>query len=79
MELSMAYDYEIRITLNGKVGSTTYQNLIRLLGIENEMVQGQPLKAGGAPQALFIKELLAKTPQYSTAKIEVLFNGSVIF
>lgn len=73
------FDYEFEITLGGQVIRISYQKLIRLLAIENEIVHGQPLKAGGAPQALYMKEMLLKTPQYSQSQIRVLFNGSVIF
>ena len=79
MEVTM-FDYQFVTTLpNGQIRTTTYQNLVRVLGLENEVVQGQPLKEGGAPQALWLKQMLEEVPAFKGCTVAVYFNGNQIF
>lgn len=74
------YDYTFTIVKeDGTEVNRTYQKLIRELKIENEVIQGQPLSEGGAPQAAWLQQLLLKYMKDTVKEIKVLFNGSQIF
>ena len=76
--MSATYDYTLKFYKDDKLtGSNTYQKLIRLLAIENEIVSGRPLKAGGAPQAMVLKGLLEK--QVEGSRVDVYSNGNQMF
>ena len=69
--MDVSYDYEIE--LSGKrIG---YQKLVSLLEMEDEIVHGKPLSAGGAPQVATLCRILKS--QYDGVK--AYFNGSQIF
>ncbi len=70
------FDYTFQLTnKTGKTVEISYSKLIGALGIADEIVHGRPLKAGGAPQALTVAQLV-ETQGYSVA---VLYNGNEIF
>lgn len=74
------FDYQFVTTLpNGQVRTTTYQVLVQILGLENEIVEGRPMKDGGAPQALFLKRMLEEAPRFKGCSVAVYFNGNQIF
>ena len=66
-----------RFTHEGNVTEVSYQTMIRRLDIENEIVHGRPLTAGGAPQALTVKGLIEKA--WPDVEVGVWFQGSQIF
>lgn len=79
----MAYDYDFKIKLStGREINATYQQLIRTLGIDKEIIQGRPMTDGGTPQALFLKQLLMSVgdarPEFRDCEVEVYFNGNLI-
>jgi hypothetical protein len=72
------YDYTLEFYLKGKKTRTyTYQGLIEKLELTDEIVHGQPMRAGGAPQALSLKATLEKA--MPDTEIHVLHNGSRVF
>ena len=67
----MSYDYMIEIE-GKKIG---YQRLLRLLEMENEVVMGKPLTAGGAPQVAKLCQILG----HKFSGVKAFFNGNQIF
>lgn len=74
----MPFDYTMKVTSEGhEPNEFGYQFIIRKLEIEDEVVHGQPLSEGGAPQALMVKNLLEKA--YPGTSIAVYHEGSQLF
>jgi hypothetical protein len=72
------FDYDLRFKdATGKVvKSISYQNLITLLMVREELVQGRPLSEGGTPQVAMISEMVRD--KLGAASVEVYFNGNQI-
>ena len=73
----MSFDYTFQLkNKDGRVVSIGYQEMLKKLDAEDMIVQGQPLKAGGSPQAAIMKTLIEKVvPDVS---VTVLLNGNAI-
>lgn len=73
----MSHDYQMILKEHdGSQQEVSYQKLIRVLQIENEPVQGLPLREGGTPQVAVIAQMLTK--KWNLKACEVHFNGSQI-
>ena len=72
------YDYELKFKdAQGKVVmSLTYQTLITVLEMRDEIVQGRPLSEGGTPQVAMISEIVRKKMGYTS--VDVYFEGNQI-
>jgi hypothetical protein len=72
------YDYDLKFKdATGKVvKSISYQNLITLLMVRDELVQGRPLSEGGTPQVAMISEMVRK--RLGLASVDIFFNGNQI-
>lgn len=70
------YDYTLEISIRGRKKTCTYQAFIRAAGIENEVMHGSPLSAGGTPQAQSVA-MLAKEIMKADS-VTVYFNGEAI-
>lgn len=74
----MGYDYKIVSHLNsGGTKDTTYQQIIHLLDIQDDVIHGAQLSEGGVPQVISVLQLLKK---YATGvkSIDALYQGEVI-
>jgi hypothetical protein len=72
------FDYDLKFKdAQGKVvKSISYQDLITLLMVRDEIVQGRPLSEGGAPQVALISEMVRN--KLGATSVEVYFNGNQI-
>jgi hypothetical protein len=72
------YDYDLKFKdAQGKVvKSISYQSLITLLMVRDEMVQGRPLSEGGTPQVAMISEMVRN--KLGASSVDVFFNGNQI-
>jgi hypothetical protein len=70
------FDYTFKLIDGDRTATITYQNVLKKLDIENEVVEGQKLSEGGVPQAMFVKTLFEKVME--TVKVEVYFDGRLI-
>jgi hypothetical protein len=73
----MMFDYDLKFKdAQGKVvRSISYQNLITLLMVREELVQGKPLSEGGTPQVAMVSEMVRKS--LGLASVDVFFNGNL--
>ena len=69
------YDYDIKTTLNdGTVRVISYQKMLGILKMEDEIVMGAPLSEGGTPQvAKFISMLKGIV---KAKNISAFYNGN---
>ncbi len=70
------FDYTFRFIKDKKVAELKYQDLIKHLDIQDVIVEGQPLSAGGTPQAATVKGIFEKLAP-GTA-VEVYYDGRLI-
>ncbi len=72
------YNYEFHLKHeDGRTNKLGYQFLIDKLGIADTECHGQPMSAGGAPQAMSLKGIIERV--YEGVSVEVWFNGGQIF
>jgi hypothetical protein len=73
----MAFNYTLKFIEGEKTNEVGYQFLIKKLEIADEICHGQPMSAGGAPQAMSLKGMLEKI--YPTVTVQVWFQGNQVF
>jgi hypothetical protein len=67
----MSFDYLIEF--DGK--RISYQRLLKLLEMEDDIIMGRPLKDGGAPQVAKLCQILG----HQFTGVKAYFNGNQIF
>lgn len=72
------FDYDIVFfdASGTKMGGNTYQKLVNLLGIGEEIIEGRPLKDGGVPQVESVARCVGAV--LNAASYKVYYNGSQI-
>ncbi len=72
----MAFNYDFKLTLeNGQTRTIPYSWLVEKMEIADVEAHGRPMREGGTPQALLLKDILEK----DGTTVEVWFQGNQIF
>jgi hypothetical protein len=72
------YDYKITSTLsNGATKSIGYQAFIKLLNMQDEIMHGAKLSAGGLPQVIDFCDIVKKMTT-GCKKLTIQYNGETV-